>query len=321
MPALLESISTAARRAGLELSDVQPDGVVNGDQFDTYKYKLGVTGPYHQIAEFLANVGSLPRIVAPINLTLDADERAPASSSAKKGEQFLDAQVRDPDLRRARRRQAGANRAPSRGRRDASAHRARRVRSCSPSRSASAQDPLTRARSRPRRTRRRRDERAHRAPSSGPTARSRRATPPPRQPRRSRRAATSPSDAAQLDGHRARHRQRRHRRSAADDHARGRTTTRATAAAIRSSRCSRRTSCVRRSSDLRLTGILFDQSADALVATLRDLADQRAVPRARRARRSAACASPRSGRRPWCSRSTNSARRARTLSSSAIPPK
>src|SRR5205807_552960 len=51
VPALLESISTAARRAGLELSDVQPDGVVNGDEFDTYKYKLGVTGPYHQVAE------------------------------------------------------------------------------------------------------------------------------------------------------------------------------------------------------------------------------------------------------------------------------
>ena len=45
VPALLESVSTAARRAGLELSDVQPDGVVNGDQFDTYKYKIGVTGP------------------------------------------------------------------------------------------------------------------------------------------------------------------------------------------------------------------------------------------------------------------------------------
>jgi type IV pilus assembly protein PilO len=37
VPALLESISTAARRAGLELSDVQPDGILEGDQFNTYK--------------------------------------------------------------------------------------------------------------------------------------------------------------------------------------------------------------------------------------------------------------------------------------------
>lgn len=90
VPALLESVSTAARRAGLELADVQPDGVVNGDQFDTYRYKIGVTGPWHQVAEFLGNVGSMPRIVSPINLTLTASSRQ-GERRAKKNEQFLDA--------------------------------------------------------------------------------------------------------------------------------------------------------------------------------------------------------------------------------------
>jgi type IV pilus assembly protein PilO len=90
VPALLEGVSTAARRAGLELSDVQPDGVINGDQFDTYRYKLGVTGPWHQVAEFLANVGSLPRIVSPINLTLTTTSRQ-GERRPKKNEQFLDA--------------------------------------------------------------------------------------------------------------------------------------------------------------------------------------------------------------------------------------
>ncbi len=70
VPALLESVSTAARSVGLDISSVSPEGVTQGDQFDTYKYKLGVTGPYHQIAEFLTNVGGLRRVVAPINLTL-----------------------------------------------------------------------------------------------------------------------------------------------------------------------------------------------------------------------------------------------------------
>ncbi len=70
VPALLESVSTAARSVGLDISSVTPDGVVQGDQFDTYKYKLGVTGPYHAIAQFLTNVGELRRIVAPINVTL-----------------------------------------------------------------------------------------------------------------------------------------------------------------------------------------------------------------------------------------------------------
>jgi type IV pilus assembly protein PilO len=90
VPALVESISSAARRAGLELSDVAPDGVVNGDQFDTYRYKLGVIGPFHQIGEFLANIATLGRIVAPINLSLTPSSRV-GELKPKKGEQMLDA--------------------------------------------------------------------------------------------------------------------------------------------------------------------------------------------------------------------------------------
>lgn len=89
VPALLESVASAARRAGLDLSDVQPDGVVNGDQFDTYRYKLGVTGPYEKVAAFLANVGSLPRIIAPINVSL-TPTTVIRETKPKKGEQFLD---------------------------------------------------------------------------------------------------------------------------------------------------------------------------------------------------------------------------------------
>ena len=43
----------------------------------------------------------MPRIVAPINLSLDADVARSASVKPKKNEQFLDAQVRHSDLRRA----------------------------------------------------------------------------------------------------------------------------------------------------------------------------------------------------------------------------
>jgi type IV pilus assembly protein PilO len=91
VPALLEAISNAARRAGLELSDVQPDGVMNGDRFDTYRYKMGVTGPYHKVADFLANVGALPRIVAPINIALTTSTRTTGEIKPAKDEQFLDA--------------------------------------------------------------------------------------------------------------------------------------------------------------------------------------------------------------------------------------
>ena len=70
VPALLEQVSTAARRVGLDLATVQPEPVIEGDQFDTYRYKISVTGGYHAVAEFLTNVGSLTRIIAPVNVAL-----------------------------------------------------------------------------------------------------------------------------------------------------------------------------------------------------------------------------------------------------------
>jgi type IV pilus assembly protein PilO len=92
VPALLESISNSARRAGLEISEVSPDGQpIAGDRLDMQKYRLGVTGPYHQIAEFLSNVASLPRIIAPINLTLAPTSRNNTERRPQKGEVFLDA--------------------------------------------------------------------------------------------------------------------------------------------------------------------------------------------------------------------------------------
>lgn len=70
LPSLLEQVSTAARREGLDISGVDPQPVVEGNQFDTYRYKLTVTGGYHALGEFLTNVGTLTRIVAPVNLNL-----------------------------------------------------------------------------------------------------------------------------------------------------------------------------------------------------------------------------------------------------------
>ncbi|MFN2563873.1 MAG: type 4a pilus biogenesis protein PilO [Gemmatimonadaceae bacterium] len=76
VPGLLEQISTAARRVGLDLSDVQPEDVARGVHFDVHRYRLGVNGDYHAIARFLTNVGSLTRIVAPINLQLAPSSKA-----------------------------------------------------------------------------------------------------------------------------------------------------------------------------------------------------------------------------------------------------
>ena len=70
VPSLLEQVSTAARRAGIDLSGVQPQPVVEGEVFDTYRYNVSLIGGFHAVAEFMTNVGSLTRIMAPVNLSL-----------------------------------------------------------------------------------------------------------------------------------------------------------------------------------------------------------------------------------------------------------
>lgn len=70
VPALLEEVSTAARRAGLDVGTFTPEPVIEGDKFETHRYKVTIIGGYHEIGGFLANVGTLPRIVAPVHFAL-----------------------------------------------------------------------------------------------------------------------------------------------------------------------------------------------------------------------------------------------------------
>jgi type IV pilus assembly protein PilO len=89
VPALLDQIVGAARRAGLEVQSFVPGATTEGMEFDTHRYRMTMTGPYHRIGELLAAIGSLPRIVTPVNLSL-----APAAGPARRPagrEQLLDA--------------------------------------------------------------------------------------------------------------------------------------------------------------------------------------------------------------------------------------
>lgn len=79
VPALLEEVSTAARRAGLDVGGFTPEPVIRGEKFDTHRYKVTIIGGYHDIGGFLANVGSLPRIVAPVHFEL-----APANGGSRR---------------------------------------------------------------------------------------------------------------------------------------------------------------------------------------------------------------------------------------------
>jgi type IV pilus assembly protein PilO len=70
VPLLLDQVSTAARRANLDIGTVQPQDVIPGSEFDTYRYKVGLVGTYHELGRFMANVGGLTRIVAPVDVKL-----------------------------------------------------------------------------------------------------------------------------------------------------------------------------------------------------------------------------------------------------------
>jgi type IV pilus assembly protein PilO len=91
VPALLEQVSTAARQAGLDLAEVLPEGVIAGDDFDTYKFRIGVTGPYHKIAALLTNIATIQRIVTPMNLQVSvATPRQTSEYKPRRDEQMLD---------------------------------------------------------------------------------------------------------------------------------------------------------------------------------------------------------------------------------------
>jgi type IV pilus assembly protein PilO len=80
VPALLDQIIAAARRTGLEFSNFQPSATIQGEQFDTYRFRMSMQGSYHEIGALLTEIGSLRRIIAPINVTL-----APAPPSQRRG--------------------------------------------------------------------------------------------------------------------------------------------------------------------------------------------------------------------------------------------
>lgn len=83
VPALLDQILGAARRTGVEFSNFAPSGTIQGEQFDTYRFRMSLQGSYHQIGELLTAIGSLRRIIAPINLSLTASGAAPTSARAR----------------------------------------------------------------------------------------------------------------------------------------------------------------------------------------------------------------------------------------------
>lgn len=70
VPNLLDQMLGAARRTGLEISGFTPGQVVQGETFDTIKFRMSMQGSYHQIGALLTAVGGLRRIIVPMNVSL-----------------------------------------------------------------------------------------------------------------------------------------------------------------------------------------------------------------------------------------------------------
>ena len=94
VPLLLDQVSTAARRANLDIGGVQPQPVIPGPEFDTYRYKVGLVGSYHELGRFFANVGGLTRIVAPVDVKLQ-----PATASLRRGSKTASLLQADMEIR------------------------------------------------------------------------------------------------------------------------------------------------------------------------------------------------------------------------------
>ncbi|HXY31071.1 MAG TPA: type 4a pilus biogenesis protein PilO [Gemmatimonadaceae bacterium] len=89
VPSLLEQVSTAARRVGLDVASVDPQPVVEGENYDTYRYSMSVVGGYNELAEFFANVGNLTRIVLPVNMSLQPPANPAAAKIHKKTDEAV----------------------------------------------------------------------------------------------------------------------------------------------------------------------------------------------------------------------------------------
>jgi len=70
LPDLLDAIALAARQRGVVMGTFNPQAGTPDGPFTLFRIPLQVTGYYDQIAEFLSDVASLPRIMVPTGLSL-----------------------------------------------------------------------------------------------------------------------------------------------------------------------------------------------------------------------------------------------------------
>ncbi|NIP81809.1 MAG: type 4a pilus biogenesis protein PilO [Gemmatimonadetes bacterium] len=72
---LLNTISERADQIGVEVARFNPGATAPGPHYNRRVFEMTVLGSYHEVGRFLSEIGSLPRIVTPINLNMQPDDR------------------------------------------------------------------------------------------------------------------------------------------------------------------------------------------------------------------------------------------------------
>ena len=63
-------IASRAEATDVQLALMRPEEDAATEFYRRVTYEMGVIGTYHDVGQFLSEVGSLPRIVTPIDVTL-----------------------------------------------------------------------------------------------------------------------------------------------------------------------------------------------------------------------------------------------------------
>jgi Tfp pilus assembly protein PilO len=66
----------------VDLALVRPETESRGPYYTRQTYEMGVTGRYHDVGLFLSEIGSLPRIITPIDLEVTAPRGNGAAGDA-----------------------------------------------------------------------------------------------------------------------------------------------------------------------------------------------------------------------------------------------
>ena len=70
VPELLYNVTERAQESGVDHALIKPEGEEPGEFYTQQTYTMRVVGTYHAIGRFMAQVGSLPRIITPTQVSV-----------------------------------------------------------------------------------------------------------------------------------------------------------------------------------------------------------------------------------------------------------